>query len=460
MVCQYDRGGHRHSSVFPRTPAQALGSARRSSLPNAVDGLGLTACSCFRTSIFRWVSGESHNSLDTGLLIALLNPTIALALGAAFFVLWFHQRQHPYLAVLSVSYCLSAPGFLYQYFTLPFGVDLTKLVSNICFAVAACCLAGAIIARYGRRVPYAGIGIMVGGGLGAFSWFMFVQPDLTWRILSTNFGFGALSFLVAAELRPVRNSGPTQKILFALSLLSGLNFVARTLIVVIAHGPFPNYDGFYGSSYWTTALLSHALLSLLIALCLFTAAALDVMAALKAETHTDPLSGLLNRRGFEERAVLLLDQCEKAGFPVALVLADLDHFKALNDQYGHEAGDRVIADFAAKLRFATGTRGAAGRIGGEEFAVLLPLSDLASARLFAEAIRTYYSAGAIAGLPAGTRVTASFGVAARTGSEALAPLMRRADEALYKAKKNGRDSVRLSYERPETTFFPEQASVG
>ncbi|TIU21730.1 MAG: diguanylate cyclase, partial [Mesorhizobium sp.] len=172
-------------------------------------------------------------------------------------------------------------------------------------------------------------------------------------------GFGALSLLVAAELRAVRNNGPTEKILFVLSLLSGLNFIARTLIVVIAHGPFSSYDGFYGSSYWTTALLSHALLSLLTALSLFTAAALDVMKALKAETHTDPLSGLLNRRGFEERAALLLDQCAKTGSPVALVLADLDHFKALNDQHGHEAGDRVIVDFAAKLRFATGTRGAA-----------------------------------------------------------------------------------------------------
>jgi len=398
--------------------------------------------------------------LDTGLFIALLNPTIALALGAAFLVLWFHQRHRPYLATLGASYCLSAPGFLLQYFTLPIGVALTKLVSNICFTIAACCLSGAIVARYGRRVPYVGIGVVTGGGLAAFSWYMFVQPDLTWRVLVMNFGFGALSLLVAAELRTVRNNGPTEKILFVLSLVSGLNFIARTLVVVIAHGPFPSYDGFYGSSYWTTALLSHALLSLLIALCLFTAAALDVMRALKTETHTDPLSGILNRRGFEERATLLLDQCGRAGFPVALVLADLDHFKALNDQHGHEAGDRVIADFAAKLRSATGARGAAGRIGGEEFAVLLPLSDLASARLFAEAIRAFYSAGAIDGLPPGTRVTASFGVAARTGNEGLMPLMRRADEALYKAKKNGRDSVRLSYERPETTFIAEPLAVG
>ncbi|SFO41249.1 diguanylate cyclase (GGDEF) domain-containing protein [Mesorhizobium sp. NFR06] len=393
--------------------------------------------------------------MDTGLLIALLNPTIALALGAAFAVLWFHQRHRPYLAVLAASYCLSAPGFLLQYFTLPVGVVLTKLISNVCFTIAACCLSGAVVARHGRRVPYVGIFVATGGGLATFMWFMFVQPDLTWRVLGMNFGFGALSLLVAAELRTVRSNGPTEKILFVLSLLSGLNFIVRTLIVVIAHGPFPTYDGFYGSSYWTTALLSHALMSLLIALCLFTAAALDVMRALKAETHTDPLSGILNRRGFEERATLLLDQCGKAGFPVALVLADLDHFKALNDRHGHEAGDRVIADFAAKLRSATGARGAAGRIGGEEFAVLLPISDLASARLFAEAIRTFYSTGAIDGLPPGTRVTASFGVAARTGKEGLMPLMRRADEALYKAKKNGRDSVRLSYERPETAVVAE-----
>lgn len=398
--------------------------------------------------------------MDTGLLIALLNPTIALALGAAFLVLWIHQRHRPYLAALAASYSLSAPGFLLQYFTLPVGLALTKLVSNICFTIAACCLSSAIVARYGRRVPYVGIGIMTGGGFAAFTWFMFVQPDLTWRVLVMNFGFGGLSLLVAAELRPVRNNGPTEKILFALSLLSGLNFIVRTLIVVVAHGPFPSYDGFYGSSYWTTALLSHALLSLLIALSLFTAAALDVMKALKAETHTDPLSGLLNRRGFEERAALLLAQCDKAGLPVALVLADLDHFKTLNDRHGHEAGDRVIADFAGKLRAAAGMRGAAGRIGGEEFAVLLPLADLASARLFAEAIRTVYSAGVIAGLPPGTKVTASFGVAARTGKEGLAPLMRRADEALYKAKRNGRDSVRLSYERPEAAFAAEPLRAG
>lgn len=398
--------------------------------------------------------------MDTGLLIGLLNPTIALALGAAFLVLWFYQRHRPYLAVLAASYALSAAGFLLQYFTLPIGMAPTKLLSNIGFTIAACCLGSAVVARHGRRVPYVAIGVLAGGGLTAFCWFLFVQPDLTWRILVMNFAFGGISLLVAAELRVVRDRGPTEMILFVLSLLSGLNFFARTLVVVIAHGPYQSYDGFYASSYWTTGLLSHALLSLLIALCLFCAAALDVMKALKTETYTDPLSGLLNRRGFEERATLLLRHRATAKLPVALVLADLDHFKALNDMHGHAAGDRVIADFAAKLRVGAGAGGIAGRIGGEEFAVLLPLSDLGAARLFAEAIRTLYSAGSVDGLPHGTRVTASFGVAARTGEEGLEPLMHRADEALYKAKRNGRDSVRLSYERSETVFVLDQLKAG
>ena len=91
--------------------------------------------------------------------------------------------------------------------------------------------------------------------------------------------------------------------------------------------------------------------------------------------------------------------------------------------------------------------------------MLLPLADPAAARLFAEAVRTVFSAEAINGLPREVRVTASFGVAARSGDESLAELMRRADEALYQAKKGGRDSVRVSYQRaPETPArrFPAQ----
>lgn len=391
--------------------------------------------------------------METGLFIALLNPAITFVLAAAFLALWFYQRNTPYLLLLFAGYTISGIGFLLQYFTLPFlGFTVTKLASGLAFTVAVVCLCVAIMSRYGERVPYVAVTLLAAGGIGGFAWFLLVVPDLTWRIYTLNFGFGGLCLLVAAELRPLRRDGPVQSVLLWLTLVAAANFLARTLVAVAVHGAFLSYDGFYTSAYWTTTQLAHAMLSLLIALCLFTAAALDIMGKLRTESHTDPLSRILNRRGFEERATALLDRSAGANLPVALVLADLDHFKSVNDVYGHAAGDTVIVDFATKLRFAAGARGVVGRIGGEEFAVLLPLTDLGAARLFAETVRSLFSSGRLDGPTAGIRVTASFGVAARSGAEALAPLMARADDALYKAKQNGRDSVRLSYLRPETAF--------
>lgn len=398
--------------------------------------------------------------MDSGLLIALLNPGIAIILAGAFLVLWLHQRDRIYLAALAVAYASSAIGFLLQYFPLPIGFEATKLLSATAFTIGVVSASCAIVVRYGRQVPWFGIGVPAVLGLGVFCWFLFVEPDLTWRILSVNFAFGAISLVVAFELRKAVRRSPADRFLFVLTLLVAANFIVRTLLIVAAHGRFTSEADFHASTYWTTALLSHALLSLVLALTLLTAAALDTMTALRADSLTDSLSGLLNRRGFEDRATQLLDRCARVNFPVALVLADLDHFKSINDIHGHEAGDRVIVDFAGRLRQAAGMRGIAGRLGGEEFAVLLPLSDLAAARLFAEAVRTVFSSGAIDGLPPGTRVTASFGVAARTAAEPLAPLLRRADDALYKAKQSGRDSVRLSYERSVAPVAADTTSAG
>ncbi|MBN9275580.1 MAG: diguanylate cyclase [Mesorhizobium sp.] len=387
--------------------------------------------------------------MDSNLLIALLNPSVALVLAAAFLVLWRYQRPRRYLAVLAAGYCCAAVGYLLQYFPLPTVFAVSKILSGVGFICAGCLIVGAIIARCGRPVPVPALGVLAAGGLAGFVFFLVAVPNLTWRVYAINFALGGISLVAAAELRHVRRNGPAEAILFGLSLLAGANFLVRTVLVISLHGAFASYEDFYASTYWMTSLLSHAVLSLLLALTLFTAAALDVMAGLTTDARTDPLSRLFNRRGFEERASLLLERCSRADFPVALVLADLDHFKSINDVYGHQSGDRVIADFAGRLHMAAGNRGVAGRLGGEEFAVVLPFADLAAARMLAEAVRTAFSAGMVDGLPPGVRITASFGVAARSGDEGLEQLMRRADEALYKAKQNGRDSVRISYERPQ-----------
>ncbi len=156
-------------------------------------------------------------------------------------------------------------------------------------------------------------------------------------------------------------------------------------------------------------------------------------AQFKALADTDPLTGLYNRRGFVSRIEAALATAQ----PVALILLDLDHFKAVNDGFGHDAGDRVLFAAAAALRALSG-EAIVGRLGGEEFGVAVVNADSAALAGLAERLRRGIAGLRIAKGP--SQVTASFGVAA-AGTESFEALYRTADRALYRAKAQGRDRV-------------------
>ena len=165
----------------------------------------------------------------------------------------------------------------------------------------------------------------------------------------------------------------------------------------------------------------------------------------RLQAITDPLTGLLNRRGF--KAAQCRSEREAGRQGVAVVAMDLDHFKRVNDQYGHEAGDDVLAAFAATLRATLRKGDVAARMGGEEFAVLLPRTSRVAAEALAERIREQVENLVV--VTGGQRivVTASIGVhwsdtPARSGG--LTEMLRLADRALYAAKRNGRNRVELS----------------
>ncbi len=196
------------------------------------------------------------------------------------------------------------------------------------------------------------------------------------------------------------------------------------------------------------ANLSALIFSLVIALTLFAAGA-GRDPTVGTEAHTDALSGLLNRRGFHDRTEAFFARPQGAKVPVGLVLADLDHFKAVNDRYGHAVGDAVIAAFAGLLRQAGAEKVIIGRTGGEEFAVFMPQCDLGAARLFAEGVRAALSAGALdEATPDLGPVTCSFWPGPRRRREPRG-VVRRADDALMQAKRAGRDRVRVTYVRPD-----------
>ncbi len=162
-------------------------------------------------------------------------------------------------------------------------------------------------------------------------------------------------------------------------------------------------------------------------------------AQILATSFTDPLTGVGNRRRLEQALVQELSRAERTGRTLSAFMADLDHFKAVNDRYGHENGDKVLAAFGELLRRRTRESDTVARFGGEEFVVLMPETDLAGATQIAERVREAMAACRIEPLP--DPVTASFGVAELAVGEPARSLLARIDKALYEAKHAGRDRV-------------------
>jgi diguanylate cyclase (GGDEF)-like protein len=171
----------------------------------------------------------------------------------------------------------------------------------------------------------------------------------------------------------------------------------------------------------------------------------ELRAELAPLVNADPATGCLNRRGFAlhlERA--LIDARRRRG-EIALLALDLDHFKQINDRFGHLVGDEVLYEVAAMITDAVSEEGVVARMGGEEFTVLLPWADAEIAGAVAERIMARLRGRQCRALPPGTTVTMSIGIAAEriTDVNIGAALRARADEALYAAKRSGRDRVLL-----------------
>jgi diguanylate cyclase (GGDEF)-like protein len=156
---------------------------------------------------------------------------------------------------------------------------------------------------------------------------------------------------------------------------------------------------------------------------------------------TDPLSGCVNRRGYEQELARALARAERAAAPVALLALDIDHFKRVNDDFGHAAGDAVIRDVGAMLRELVRAGDVVARTGGEEFVVIMPGADEAGAAALARRMVDVVRARRFDALPAGRPVTVSVGVAAELvhDGDVAEALRARADEALYAAKRAGRN---------------------
>lgn len=166
----------------------------------------------------------------------------------------------------------------------------------------------------------------------------------------------------------------------------------------------------------------------------------------RGEAMTDPLTGILNRRGFETRAKQTFADPTTLDKGLCLLMIDIDHFKKINDTYGHLFGDKVIRAIATTLQSKVRGEDSVARLGGEEFAVMLPETDVAGARTVAEHIRQSIERGKIRRLDTQEQIggiTISIGIAAYTSGVSAVDLLDQADKALYVSKKTGRNKTTL-----------------
>lgn len=383
-------------------------------------------------------------AVAASILVSLLNPVVASVFAGVFLFLWWYGRASSHVALFALAYFSYAVAFLLQLSQHPFGEPGNPILSNVFVGIAFIALIHGMLRRRGGKAPFLILLALFACGFGTQIWFALVQPNMGGRIYAVNFTYGAMLLVAAVEMRTLPRKSRIDGVLYALVLTIGLYVFARTLLLSFIDGHISDRIHYVHSFTWLVSNFSAALSALLLALTLIGAVVADLMDDLRKESLTDPLSGLLNRRGFEQQAESAIAHSRNIGMPAALVLCDLDNFKALNDRFGHACGDRVIVAFAQCLDQATPAAHLAARIGGEEFAVLLTGADVRTGRLFAEAIRGACASIMVAGLHPWHHVTASFGVAEIQADEELSALMRRADIALYQAKADGRDTVHVA----------------
>jgi diguanylate cyclase (GGDEF)-like protein/PAS domain S-box-containing protein len=165
---------------------------------------------------------------------------------------------------------------------------------------------------------------------------------------------------------------------------------------------------------------------------------------LKDDALKDPLTGLYNRRGLDQRADAIRRRAGAGRRLPAWIMVDIDHFKAVNDDYGHDSGDMVLKAVASALHSAARDDDVVARLGGEEFVLLLPGANADAAVVVAERLRKAVEALVVAAAGRAIGVTASFGVALQAIDEAPSAVLERADAALYQAKREGRNRVVIS----------------
>jgi diguanylate cyclase (GGDEF)-like protein len=381
-------------------------------------------------------------ALDTSTLY-LVATMVAAMLGAM--LLYFGKQQHiPALKWWGTAYLLGATSV--ALWTLAGGA-LGEMLSQALNAVGfvACSMVwNASRVFHGRKPNLPGL------ALGALAWIaavMSLPPEASAMRMTIGAGIVATyAALTAAELGSERRR-TLQKRWPAIVVPVMHGFVL--MLPILLGNLFRLYDDKFSGSIWVTVFsIELVLYAVGTVFVIFMVVSERTVTAHKKAASTDPLTGMFNRRGFAEASSRVIEREANAGRPVTVLIFDIDHFKSINDRFGHPAGDEILKLFSAVVVNSLRISDLSGRIGGEEFAALLPCS-LEEGVVAAERVREAFLGSGIVDEASGpVDTTVSVGVAGGPAGTELDVLLAAADTALYQAKRSGRNRVEVAEELP------------
>ncbi len=372
---------------------------------------------------------------------AFLLPIMMATFGIVFLLVARHGGRGA--AAWGIGYLASGAAFATPYVLDALPVVAQALLADALFLLAFVAFAAALRARFGLPRRFRRDAVLALAAFAAIVYAVAMRGDLRAELMTSD--VACVLLLVGPFVKGLARA--RRAVDWTVLAITGLVMADNLLrTTVFASAGSIDLDGFAASTYAFAMQASGAVFGLFFALAALAAVASDVIEGHRDAAESDPLSGLLNRRGFEIRSPPFTRKSTVAG---TIVTCDIDHFKRVNDAFGHAAGDRVIAIMAAMLKRDLPAGALAARFGGEEFVLYLPNAGPGEAVVLAERARLAFSLLDVsaAGITAG--LTASFGVAAvEPGDHSLHDALARADACLYAAKLAGRNRV-VAAQRPE-----------
>lgn len=374
--------------------------------------------------------------LNATQIVELVVPGVAVVFALTFLCVWIYERQRFFLLALSASFLAFALGAASQILHLPDAWKPNALVSAIFYTASILLMSDGVLRRWRKPFHWSTEALLFAEVIAGICYFSYVAPDLLARIYVLNYCFGAVLVATALQGRSKDRTRIDDRALFWMLLAFGVSFFVRTALT--ASESLPHIAAqFAQTTFWLALQLSLALLGAVLALLLLTTAIVDVIERLAEERDRDFLTHTLNRRAFERRGARIVDdpKCQ----PLTMVACDLDHFKSINDRFGHAAGDAVLRAFCLIVIKTIRTGDIVGRVGGEEFVILLSNTDLSGAYAIAERIRLAVMNARFEQIAESLRVTVSAGVVQFQEGDSLPTIQARADRLLYEAKRLGRN---------------------